>query len=119
MLQGTEGKSGLGGLIILFFIFSVFVDLFVWKQVVFGKASGEAKIYFLDVGQGDAELIIFPGNVKVLTDAGPDSKILGQLKNSAISRQIYRHSRYFASPDGSLQRIPLSGRQISFRSFYI
>ena len=80
MLQGTEGKSGLGGLIILFFIFSVFVDLFVWKQVVFGKASGEAKIYFLDVGQGDAELIIFPGNVKVLTDAGPDSKILGQLE---------------------------------------
>lgn len=80
MLQNAEEKSRLSGLIILFFIFSIVVDLFIWKQVVYGKISGEARIYFLDVGQGDAQLIIFPGNVKILTDAGPDSKILGQLE---------------------------------------
>ncbi len=80
MLQYAEKKSGLNSFVILFFIFSIVVDLFVWKQVVYGKISGEARIYFLDVGQGDAELIIFPGNVKILTDAGPDSKILGQLE---------------------------------------
>ncbi len=80
MLQNAEEKYGLNGFIILFFIFSIVVDLFVWKQVVYGRISDEARIYFLDVGQGDAQLIIFPGNVKILTDAGPDSKILGQLE---------------------------------------
>jgi len=36
-------------------------------------------IYFLDVGQGDSELVILPGDVRVLIDGGPDKSVLFEL----------------------------------------
>jgi competence protein ComEC len=41
--------------------------------------SGELKVAFLDVGQGDAALIVTPDKSKILIDGGPDEKILGEL----------------------------------------
>lgn len=55
---------------------------FVWFEVFAGKPSALPQLYFLDVGQGDAELAIFPGNIKVLTDAGPDKKIVQSLSRA-------------------------------------
>jgi len=80
MLTNGEEKSGLDNFIVLFFILFFAADIFVWQQVIFGKYSNEPKIYFLDVGQGDSELAVFPGNVKILTDAGPDSRIAEELE---------------------------------------
>jgi beta-lactamase superfamily II metal-dependent hydrolase len=62
--------------------------IFVWFEIFAGKPSNVPRVYFLDVGQGDAELAIFPGNVKVLTDAGPDKKILAGL-GDAIGSDRY------------------------------
>jgi len=53
--------------------------VFVWYQVFSGAPSKSSKVYFLDVGQGDAELVVFPGNIKVMTDAGPDNKVMTSL----------------------------------------
>ncbi len=55
--------------------------IFVCFEVFAGKPGNTPRMYFLDVGQGDAELAIFPGDIKILTDAGPDKKILSSLSN--------------------------------------
>lgn len=50
-------------------------DVFVWQQILFVHPTSHTELYFLDVGQGDSELLVLPGNVKILTDAGPDRTI--------------------------------------------
>ncbi|HLB95508.1 MAG TPA: ComEC/Rec2 family competence protein [Patescibacteria group bacterium] len=43
------------------------------------QASGGLKVYFFDVGQGDASYIKMPGGEDVLIDGGPDNKVLDEL----------------------------------------
>jgi competence protein ComEC len=86
MLTNDKKEATLNNFIILLFILLFAADILVWQQVAFEKHSGEPAIHFLDVGQGDSELVIFPGNVKILTDAGPDSKVTRELeKISALA----------------------------------
>ncbi len=66
--------------IIASFLLFIALDVFVWFQVVFGKPPSEPRMYFLDIGQGDAELAVLPGGIKILTDAGPDKKILQEME---------------------------------------
>ena len=49
--------------------------------VIFGRpqASGDLKVYFLDVGQGDAEYIKNPDGTDILIDGGPDQSVLSEL----------------------------------------
>ncbi len=61
--------------------FLVVLLIAVWGKILAGISSDSPKLFFLDVGQGDAELLTLPGNVKVLTDAGPDRKITQSIKN--------------------------------------
>ncbi len=65
------------------------LGVFVWWQIIFAKPATKPKIDFLDVGQGDAELLVLPGNVKILTDAGPDQKILRSLQKVLPSGDNY------------------------------
>jgi len=46
---------------------------FVWYWVVAGGYSDDLNLYFLDVGQGDSELIDLPSGRQILIDGGPDS----------------------------------------------
>ncbi len=62
-------------------LFLVIFDVFVWEQIVFGGSNKNLEVYFLDVGQGDSELIVLPGNVKILIDGGPNNKILEELSS--------------------------------------
>ena len=55
------------------------LDVLVWKTIIFVKSSDNLEIYFLSVGQGDSELAILPGGIKVLIDGGPNNKILDDL----------------------------------------
>ncbi len=45
------------------------------------EKDGLLKIYFLDVGQGDAIFIEAPNGNQVLIDGGPDNKVLSELAN--------------------------------------
>ncbi len=70
-----------GNWVILLVLFFVVFDVFIWKQVVFGGPNENLEVYFLEVGQGDSELIFLPGEVKVLIDSGPNNKILDELSS--------------------------------------
>lgn len=60
-------------------LFLIIFDLFLWWQILFVGFPRDTQIYAFAVGQGDSELIIFPGRVKVLIDGGPDNKIIQHL----------------------------------------
>lgn len=68
----------------------VVLDAFIWFHVFAGGPNKNTEIYALDVGQGDSELVILPGNVKVLIDGGPNNKVLDHLSLifSATDRYI-------------------------------
>ena len=66
---------------ILLVLFLIIFDGVVWGWIVFDQPNKNTELYFLDVGQGDAELVILPGGVKILIDAGPNNRILGQLSS--------------------------------------
>ncbi|MCR4328243.1 MAG: hypothetical protein NUV53_01865 [Patescibacteria group bacterium] len=65
------------------------LDVFVWRGVVSGIPSREASLHFLDVGQGDSELLLLPGDVAILTDAGPDKSVLRSLEKVFSSGRHY------------------------------
>jgi competence protein ComEC len=75
-------------------------DVVMWYQIIFATASATMtpgavsatsppRIYFLDVGQGDSELVVFPGNIKIMTDAGPDNKVLQSLASVMPQSDTY------------------------------
>jgi len=68
--------------IILFFVFSLAVfDIFLWAAVFNGGGGDKLQIYFLNVGQGDSELLVLPGvkPAKILIDSGPNGSAVKEL----------------------------------------
>lgn len=65
--------------ILLFIALLAVFDGFVWYEVFAHGPSAKTELYFLDIGQGDSELVILPGNIKVLIDGGPDNKVISEL----------------------------------------
>jgi competence protein ComEC len=65
--------------LILIMIFLVVFDFFIWGLIVFEPVNKNLELYFLDVGQGDSELVILPNGPKVLIDAGPNNKVISEL----------------------------------------
>jgi competence protein ComEC len=62
-----------------FLIFIVILNIFIWSFYFSLKSDDKLKVYFLDIGQGDAILVVTPNNNKILIDGGPDSSVLNQL----------------------------------------
>lgn len=76
--------------IILIIIFLVLADVFLWRLILFSAAAETPKIYFLDVGQGDSQLLVLPGNVKILIDGGPSGeKLLANLQKTLLPQDRY------------------------------
>lgn len=70
--------------LILVFGFLVVFDGVVWYQILAERSSGSLELYFLEVGQGDSQLVSLPSGgvqpVQVLIDGGPaNSRILSEL----------------------------------------
>ncbi|MBI2052313.1 MAG: MBL fold metallo-hydrolase [Candidatus Sungbacteria bacterium] len=62
------------------FILSVLIftaGLVFW--FILEKEKQEAQVIFLDVGQGDSQLVLLPGDVQILIDAGPSADIAAKL----------------------------------------
>lgn len=54
-------------------------NIFVWVAVYERGGENNLKVYFLDVGQGDATYIVSPGDNHVLIDGGYSRKVLSEL----------------------------------------
>jgi beta-lactamase superfamily II metal-dependent hydrolase len=67
-------QSILLGFVMFFLLLDagLFYDIFLPAE--------KAGFYFLDVGEGDSELIILPDGAKILIDAGPDGHVLEVLQ---------------------------------------
>jgi competence protein ComEC len=61
---------------ILFFVFIVSVASFFVPADIFNR---DLKVYFLDIGQGDAALVRAPTGENILIDGGPDNSIVYKL----------------------------------------
>jgi beta-lactamase superfamily II metal-dependent hydrolase len=70
-------------------VFLILLDLIVWKEIIFNSAAKTAEAYFLNVGQGDSELVVFQNGVKMLVDAGPDSKAEKEIEKKFSSSNRY------------------------------
>ena len=67
----------------------ILADVFVWQQIFASHAASVTHDYFLNVGQGDSELVVFPGNIKIMTDAGPTDEVVGDLEKVLPSGDDY------------------------------
>jgi len=66
--------------IILLLIFLLVFDIFIWWQIVFNAPEkSKSDVYFLNVGQGDSELAVLEGDIKVLIDGGPNKAVINEL----------------------------------------
>lgn len=56
------------------------LNIYLWF-FAFASADGVAPgFYFLNVGQGDSEMVVFSGGAKVLTDAGPNFEVVSEVQ---------------------------------------
>ena len=87
--QNIHGRA-----VVVIIIF-IFLDAYVWFIILGsrGVKDANAEFYFLDVGQGDSELITVPyghsGNVNLLIDGGPDAKVVDRLKDALPAQDHY------------------------------
>ena len=90
-MQTKNSKTKKSSWVLYILAALLLLDGIVWYQIVQTTTPrGSAEIYFLDVGQGDSELIILPGGAKVLIDAGnPDGKVL-----KTLAEVLPPHDRY-------------------------
>lgn len=58
--------------VLIFLVFLIFYAIQV-------KENQKTEVVFLNVGQGDSQLILLPGDIQILIDAGPSNKISAKL----------------------------------------
>jgi competence protein ComEC len=79
-------------------------DVTLWYQIIFAVSGAfpegaTPRIDFLDVGQGDSELVVLPDDVKIMTDAGPDSKVVQSLANVLAQSDPYIDLAIISHPE--------------------
>ena len=73
----------------LIFLGLIGFNLIVWQGVFDLENKDNLEIHFLDVGQGDSQLVILPGGVKLLIDGGANKEVLFELANILPSTDRY------------------------------
>lgn len=66
-------------IVLAILLFIAAADGAAWFRLFGGTPAGHASMHFLDVGQGDGAFVEFAGGARIMTDAGPDAKVLDSL----------------------------------------
>lgn len=70
----------------------VLLNVFVWYSVLASSLT-DPKLYFLNIGQGDSQLVRLPGehgrDIHLLIDSGPDNSVIGELEKSLPAYDHY------------------------------
>ncbi|MDP3956422.1 MAG: MBL fold metallo-hydrolase [bacterium] len=70
----------------------ILVNIFVWYSV-FASSLTDSKLYFLNIGQGDSQLVRLPGaygrDIRLLIDSGPDNSVIRELEKSLPAGERY------------------------------
>ncbi len=61
-----------------FYVVMLLILLAIWAEIANSPDNNNSKIYFFDVGQGDAAMIV-KGDYEILIDGGPDDKVLSEI----------------------------------------
>lgn len=84
---------------LLIFLLLIF-NIFVWHSVIVLKSFEKPAFYFFEVGQGDSQLIVWPGSVKILIDGGPNNLVVYELEkvlrpgDKYIDLVVLSHANY-------------------------
>lgn len=62
-----------------FFALLLLANILIWQTIQAAEGAGKLRVYFLDIGQGDAALIESPTGRQLLIDGGPGGAVLSQL----------------------------------------
>lgn len=67
------------------------LDGVIWYLILFPKsANGNLELFFLDIGQGDSQLVNLPTGVQMLIDGGPpNSRVLSELAEILPANDSY------------------------------
>lgn len=65
-------------------IFLAVFNVFLWWRIFSGVSIEHPEIYFFDIGQGDSQLLVLPGGVKILIDGGPSGERLTARLNEIL-----------------------------------
>lgn len=76
--------------IVIIVIAAIILDLIAWGSIFMPTFGKRLEIYFFAVGQGDSEMVVMPGNVKLLIDGGPDNGKAAE----QLGRVMPWHDRY-------------------------
>lgn len=70
----------------------IILDIFVWYSVLASSLT-DPKLYFLNVGQGDSQLVRLPGtygqDIRLLIDSGPGKSVIRELEKSLPAGDRY------------------------------
>lgn len=75
-----HGSKNLKQSLLIFAILTVAATL-IWFPIFVYGYDGNLKVYFLNIGQGDASFIETPERVQILVDGGPDDSVLSELSS--------------------------------------
>lgn len=66
---------------LVYFIFILLaLNVYLWSFALRVQEVSTPGFYFLNVGQGDSEMVIFRGGAKILTDAGPNFEVVSEVQ---------------------------------------
>ena len=76
--------------VLAIFVALIILDGAIWYLILFPKNSGNLELYFLDVGQGDSQLVNLPSDIQILIDGGaPNGEVLSELAKVLPANDYY------------------------------
>lgn len=68
------------GKLVSFIVVLLGLNVYLWFFGLGAVAGISSGFYFLDVGQGDSQLVVFDNGGRILTDAGPNFEVVSEIQ---------------------------------------